>query len=196
KSPRSSKRSACSSAGRTSLLGTGDGACLSMGGKTANFTRGRVARSLAQTRGYQPTMGRPEKIRLGDALVAQKLISQEQLKQALDTQKKVGRRLGRVLIDQGILTEDNIAEALGKQLGLPFINLKYYDFNKSVSSRLPEQAARRFRAIALEDRGRSFLVGMSDPTDLFAFDELTRILRKEIEAAVISESQALQTIDQ
>src|SRR5438128_534275 len=141
-------------------------------------------------------MGRPEKIRLGDVLVAQKLISPEQLKQALETQKRGGRKLGRVLVEEGILTEQNIAEGLAKQLGLPFLNLKYYNFNRKVSAKLPEQAARRFRAVALEDRGNTFLVGMSDPTDLFAFDELTRILKKGIEAAVVAESQALQTIDQ
>src|SRR5260221_2359075 len=141
-------------------------------------------------------MGRPEKIRLGDVLVAQKLISQEQLKQALEAQKRGGRRIARVLVDEGILTDEHIAEALARQLGLPFLNLKYYNFNRKVSSKLPEQAARRFRAVALEDRGATFFVGMSDPTDLFAFDELTRILKKDIEAAVVAESQALQTIDQ
>jgi len=141
-------------------------------------------------------MGRPEKIRLGDVLVAQKLISQEQLKQALEAQKRTGRRLGRVLVDQGILTEEHIAEALARQLGLQFLNLKYYNFNRKVSARLPEQAARRFRALALEERAKTFLVGMSDPTDLFAFDELTRILKKDLELAVVAEGQALQTIDQ
>jgi MSHA biogenesis protein MshE len=141
-------------------------------------------------------MGRPEKIRLGDVLVAQKLISQEQLKQALEAQKRGGRRLGRVLVEQGLLTDDHLAEALARQLGLPFINLKQHNLNRAVAAKLPEPVARRFRAVVLEDRGRSFLVGMSDPTDLFGFDELTRILRKEVEAAVISEGQALQSIDQ
>src|SRR5258706_46541 len=61
-------------------------------------------------------MGRPEKIRLGDVLVAQKLISQEQLKQALEAQKRGGRRLGRVLVDEGILSEEQIAEGLARQL--------------------------------------------------------------------------------
>ncbi|MGQ0651574.1 MAG: GspE/PulE family protein [Betaproteobacteria bacterium] len=141
-------------------------------------------------------MGRPEKIRLGDALIAQKLISPEQLKAALEAQKRTGRKLGRVLVEEGVLTEDNIAEGLARQLDLPFINLKFYNFNRKTSSLLPEQAARRFRAVALEDRGASFLVGMSDPTDLFAYDELRRLLKKEIEAAVVAEGLALQTIDQ
>ncbi len=141
-------------------------------------------------------MGRPEKIRLGDVLIAQRLISQEQLKQALETQKRNGRRLGRVLVEQGLLTEERLAEALARQLALPFVSLKHYNFNRRVASKLPEQAARRFRAVALEDRGATFLVGMSDPTDLSAFDELTRILKKDIDAAVVAENLALQTIDQ
>jgi MSHA biogenesis protein MshE len=141
-------------------------------------------------------MGRPEKIRLGDVLVAQKVISQEQLQRALEQQKRVGRRLGRVLVEEGVLTEEHIADALARQLGLKYVNLKYYNFDRKVSVRLPEQAARRFRAVALEDRGRTFLVGMSDPTDLFAYDELTRLLKKEVEAVVVAEGEALQTIDQ
>ena len=141
-------------------------------------------------------MGRPEKIRLGDVLVALRLISQEQLSQALEMQKRNGHRLGRVLVEQRILTEERLAEALARQLGLPFVNLKHYNFNRKISSKLPEQASRRFRALVLEDRGASFLVGMSDPTDLFAFDELTRILKKDVEAAVVVEDQVLQTIDQ
>src|SRR2546428_538209 len=57
-------------------------------------------------------MGRPEKIRLGDVLVAQKLISPEQLKQALETQKRGGRKLGRVLVEEGILTEQDLGEGV------------------------------------------------------------------------------------
>jgi len=129
-------------------------------------------------------------------LVAQKVISQEQLQRALEQQKRVGRRLGRVLVEEGVLTEEHIADALARQLGLKYVNLKYYNFDRKVSARLPEQAARRFRAVALEDRGRTFLVGMSDPTDLFAYDELTRLLKKEVEAVVVAEGEALQTIDQ
>ena len=141
-------------------------------------------------------MGRPEKIRLGDVLVAQKAISQEQLKNALEQQKKSGRKLGRVLIEQGFVNDEQICEAISRQLNIPYINLKFYNFNQEVVRRLPEAQARRFRAIVLEDRRRAnVLVGMADPTDLFAFDELGRILQREIEAAVVSEALLLETID-
>jgi MSHA biogenesis protein MshE len=140
-------------------------------------------------------MGRPEKLRLGDVLTGQKLISQDQLKFALEEQKRSGRRLGRVLIDTGILTEDQIAEALGKQLGMPHIALKQYNIQNEVVRRLPEAQARRHRAILLEDRKDRYLVGMADPTDLFAFDELSRIIKRDLDVAVVAESQLLQTID-
>ncbi len=140
-------------------------------------------------------MGRPEKIRLGDVLVAQKAISQDQLKSALEQQKKSGRKLGRVLIEQGFVNEEQICEAISRQLNIPFINLKFYNFNQDVVRRLPEAQARRFRAILLEDRRANMLVGMADPTDLFAYDELGRILQREIEVAVVSEALLLQTID-
>jgi MSHA biogenesis protein MshE len=140
-------------------------------------------------------MGRPEKIRLGDTLVAQKIISQDQLKAGLEQQKKSGRRLGRVLIDLGYVNEEQICEAISRQLNIPYVNLKFYNFNNDLVRRLPETQARRFRALVLEERKSTYLVGMADPTDLFAFDELTRLLRRDIEAAVVSEAQLLQTID-
>ena len=140
-------------------------------------------------------MGRPEKIRLGDVLVGQKLVSQEQLGLALEQQKKSGRRLGRVLIDMGFVAEEQIAQALSRQLNVPYINLKQFNASPQVARRLPEAAARRFRAIVLEERPSTYLVGMGDPTDLFAFDELARALKRDLEIAVVSESILLQTID-
>jgi len=140
-------------------------------------------------------MARPEKVRLGDLLVQQKLISLEQLQFVLEQQKRSGRKLGRVLVDNGFITEDQISEALAKQLNIPYINLKYYNPNLEVVRSLPENQARRFRALALEERNGAILVGMTDPTDLFAFDEIARILKRDIDVAVVTEGQLLETID-
>ncbi len=138
---------------------------------------------------------RPERIRLGDLLVQQKLISQEQLRAALEDQGKSGRKLGRVLIETGYLSEDQIGEALARQLGVPFINLKYYNFNTAVTRKIPEVQARRFRALLLEEQDDTVLVAMVDPTDLFSYDEIARLVRKEVNIAVVSETLLLQTID-
>src|SRR3989441_478906 len=138
---------------------------------------------------------RPERIRLGDLLLQQKLISQDQLKGALEDQSRSGRTLGRVLIESGYLSEDQIGEAFARQLGVPFINLKYYNFNSAVTRKLPEAQARRFRALLLEEQDNTVLVAMVDPTDLFAFDEISRLTRKDVTIAVVSETLLLQTVD-
>jgi len=140
-------------------------------------------------------MARPEKIRLGQLLVQQKLISQEQLMFALEEQRRSGRKLGRILVDNAFISDENVCQMLGKQLGLPFINLKLYNINPDLINRLSENQARRLRAMVLEERDGALLVGMGDPTDLIAFDELGRILKRDIKVAVVSEGQLLETID-
>jgi len=147
------------------------------------------------TAGPVRAAGRPQRLRLGDILVAQKAVSPEQLKLALDEQKRSGRRLGRVLVEMAFVAEEEIARALSRQLNLAFVDLKQHHFNPEVVLKLPEVAARRFRAVALEERGAKMLVGMADPTDLFAFDELTRILKKDVEPVVVTESEVTHALD-
>jgi len=140
-------------------------------------------------------MGRPEKVRLGEILVQQKLLTAEQLQAALDEQKKTGRRLGRVVIEKRFVTEEQISEALARQLNIPYINLKHYNTRRELALKLPETQARRFRALVLEDAGTTYKVGMADPTDLMAYDEIVRILRRDIDIAVVTETELLRTID-
>ncbi len=140
-------------------------------------------------------MGRPEKIRLGEILVQQKLLSEEQLKAALDEQKKTGRRLGRVFIEKGFISEEQISRALARQLGADYIDLKHYNIKREAVAKLPETQARRFRAMVLDDRGSTFLVAMADPTDLTAYDEILRILKRDIDLAVVTESDLLRAVD-
>ncbi|MDP2794190.1 MAG: GspE/PulE family protein [Sulfurisoma sp.] len=140
-------------------------------------------------------MARPEKIRLGDMLIQQSLITNEQLKLALDEQKRSGRKLGRVLVDSSFVTEEGISKGLARQLGAAFIDLKTFQPNPELIKLLPEAQARRLRALVLDERAGLLVVGMSDPTDLTAFDELARIVHREIDLAVVTESQLLSAVD-
>ncbi len=140
-------------------------------------------------------MARPEKIRLGDMLVQQDLITGEQLKLALDEQKRSGRKLGRVLVDSGYVTEEGISTGLARQLGAEFVDLKTFRLQLDLIKLLPEAQARRHRAMVLKERDGILVVGMADPTDLTAFDELARIMKREIDLAVVTESQLLAAID-
>jgi len=143
----------------------------------------------------RPAPGRPEKLRLGDVLVQQRLISQEQLQQTLELQRTTGKKVGRLLIETGIITEELLANGLARQLRIPFVNLKTFPFRAEVVKLLPESAARRFRALVLEDKGDTLLVALGDPLDLFAFDELTRILKRNIGIAAVPESQLALAFD-
>ncbi|MCU6432692.1 GspE/PulE family protein [Undibacterium sp. Jales W-56] len=141
-------------------------------------------------------MARPEKVRLGEILLQQKLMSEEQLQIALAEQKRSGRKLGKVFVENGFVTEAQISGALARQLNIQYINLKQYNLSPGIVKLLPEIQARRFRALALEHQGNAILIGMADPTDLFAYDEITRIVKTPIVLAVINETELLSTIDQ
>jgi MSHA biogenesis protein MshE len=140
-------------------------------------------------------MARPEKVRLGEILVQQKLLSEEQLTLALADQKRTGRKLGRVFVENGFVTEEQISGALARQLDIPYINLKFFNINPDIVRLLPETQARRFRALVLEDRRGNLLIGISDPTDLFAYDEIARLVKRGIELAVVNETEVLAVID-
>ena len=140
-------------------------------------------------------MAKSERIRLGEILLRQGLLSEEQLTVALGQQKRSGRKLGRVVIDSGYVSEEQIGSALARQLQVPYIDLRHFNVRTDVAMRLPETLARRFRAIILEDSSALCRVGFADPTDLFAYDEITRYLKRDVQIAVVAESLLLQTID-
>lgn len=140
-------------------------------------------------------MARPEKIRLGDLLIQQGLLTDEQLKFALDEQKRSGRKLGRIVVESSFVTEEAISQALAKQLRIPFVDLKHFNPKPELIRLLPEAQARRFRAIVLEEVDGKLRIGFVDPTDLQAYDELARVLRRDLDLAVVTESQLLALVD-
>ena len=140
-------------------------------------------------------MSSRKKIRLGDLLVEHKLISEVQLKEALEDQKKSGRKLGRILIENGYIQEDDMLQVLSQQLKIPFVDLLHFKFKTEVVKLIPEIQARRFRAIALSQDNSGILVGMADPTNIFAYDELSRLLQQNIKLAVVREADLLRTVD-
>jgi MSHA biogenesis protein MshE len=136
-----------------------------------------------------------KKLRIGDLLIQQGAITEDQLVAALAQQKESGQRLGRTLSDMGFVEEDQMLTILSKQLNIPFVDLGRFDFNADLVKKLPETMARRFRAIILEDQRKDLLVGMTDPMDIFAVDELSRLLGRSIKQAVVRESELLASLD-
>ncbi len=136
------------------------------------------------------------KMRLGDLLVHENIITNEQLMQALNSQKTTGRKLGDTLIELNHLTEQQLLQFLAQQLAVPFLDISQRQIHRKVATLLPEVHARRLRALIIEDRGDSVLLGMSDPADLSGLDQLERMLApKHLELAVVMESQLFDAFD-
>jgi len=135
------------------------------------------------------------KIRLGDLLVQNEVITEEQLMTALGEQKKTRNKLGKILVDLGLIEEDKLLRFLSRQMGIPFVQLGHFQFDQQLVKKLPETAARRFRAVVLSDQDGQLLVGMSDPMDIFGYDELVRTLGQPVKQAVVRESELLATLD-
>lgn len=136
-----------------------------------------------------------KKLKLGDMLIKEGCITEEQLKQALSVQYEQGGKLGDVLVHLKFVDELKLAKTLSGQLNLPFIDMKHYPIKKEIIRKVPERIARRFRILLIDIIGGEYLVGMSDPTDLVAYDELVRILEGKISIAVVVESDVLRVID-
>lgn len=136
-----------------------------------------------------------KKIRIGELLVEKSVITEAQLDSALAEQRKTGLKLGRQLIEAGHLDEDRFLEFLSQQLDIPCVDLARYETKQSAVDLLPESYARRFRAIVLDVKGDVAMVGMADPTNIFAMDEIERLIKMTMEPAVVRESELLAAID-
>jgi MSHA biogenesis protein MshE len=136
------------------------------------------------------------KVRIGDLLVQNNVISEAQLISALARQKETRQKLGRALVFLGYIQEEQFLNFLAQQLKLPMVDLSHYNFNQSDVLKLTETHARRYRCIVLKEEADHFLIGMADPLDISGYDEIQKLLDKPIQLAVISESKLLSILDQ
>ncbi|HMK86418.1 MAG TPA: ATPase, T2SS/T4P/T4SS family [Steroidobacteraceae bacterium] len=135
------------------------------------------------------------RIKLGEVLVQHRAITEEQLQTALAEQRRSGRKLGRVLADLGFMSDASLLDFLSKHLQVPVVDLKQARIDRDVVKLLPEPLARRYRAIVLLQDARGLLVGMADPSDLHAYDELQLKLKQPLRLALVGEADLLRTLD-
>lgn len=136
------------------------------------------------------------KMRLGDLLVHENIISSEQLDHALTDQRSSGRKLGDTLIALGFISEPQLLRFLAQQLNIPFLDIAQRQINAEQAQIIPETYARRYRAIVLEADENEVLLGMSDPTDLGGLDQLGLLVApRTIQLAIVQENQILEAFD-
>ena len=136
-----------------------------------------------------------KKLQFADFLLNQKVITQAQLDKTLEIQKESGEKIDHVLIELGFINQANYLEYFAQYLNVPFIDLSQYKLNVALSHQIPESYARRLKAILLEAEPEGCLVGMVNPVDIFALDELSRILDRPLKLALVEEKSLLRMLD-
>jgi type IV pilus assembly protein PilB len=126
--------------------------------------------------------------RLGEILVKDSLITRDQLAQALDYQKKNGGRLGTCLSKLGLISDEDITAVLSRQYGVPSINLNFYEVDPAVIQLVPQETAVRYQIVPLSRVGSTLTIAMSDPTNVFAMDDIKFMTGFNVEPVVASET--------
>ena len=142
---------------------------------------------------------RKSRLKLGELLLKENLISKEQLEKAIEVQKQEGKRFGEVLIKLGLVTEKDIVVTLGKQLNIPYASLAKGllepDLNQDLEKLVPQSFARQYCLLPLNRNLNSLTVAFSDPLDVIMLDNLKKMTSCDINPIVASESDILQAID-
>ena len=136
-----------------------------------------------------------KKLRIGDLLVDNQIITPETLEVALAEQKKTGGRLGNILIQLGLVEEDTLLQTLADQLNYPLVSLSGKQYDKKEVCSLSEIIARRFRVVVLHKTTSKIVLAMADPTDIFCLDEVSKHFSVRIEPVVAKESEIVDLIN-
>ncbi|MDR7521004.1 MAG: type II secretion system ATPase GspE [Armatimonadota bacterium] len=126
------------------------------------------------------------RVRLGELLVEAGLITRAQLDQALQAQATTGDRLGKVLVGMGLASQDAIAKAIANQLGIEYVNAQTVTIPDEVLTILPEPMIRRYQVLPLRLEEDALVLGMVDPLDVVALDDIRRFVEREVVPAAIT----------
>ena len=132
---------------------------------------------------------------LGDILLEGGHVTPEQLANALEEQRRLGRSLGRVLVDLGLLSEGQLVSALATQIGLRFVDLSDYPVDGSAVMRVPSPVCRRHNALPIGYEDGKLLVAMADPANVFAVDDIRSMTGMDVKPVVATKADVLAAIN-
>ncbi len=135
-------------------------------------------------------------VKLGDMLIKAGVITPDQLDEALAEQKKKGGRLGTHIVELGFASEEEVTAFLGKQYGVPTVDLAEHEIDKSVLRLIPPNVAEKYEVIPFARHGKSIRVAMANPADLFAIEDIKFTTGFEVIPMVASESSIKRAIEQ
>src|SRR5262245_3671346 len=135
----------------------------------------------------EPKLGQPVSRRLGDLLVREGLIDQEQLQRALAEQKSTSEKLGSILVRLNLISDDQLIAFLSKQYGIPSIQLSQLDIDAELLKLVPSQIARKYEVLPIQRSGNQLTLAMADPTNVFAVDDVGFMTNLQVVPVVASQ---------
>jgi type IV pilus assembly protein PilB len=133
-------------------------------------------------------------VRIGELLLKEKRITPDQLQQALAHQKANGGKLGFNLVKMGFVKDEEITALLSKQYGVPSINLAQFEVDPAVVKLIPADTAQKYQIVPLSRAGATLTIAMTDPTNVFAMDDIKFMTGYNVEPVVASETAVIEAI--
>src|ERR1041385_1874508 len=133
-------------------------------------------------------------VRIGELLLKEKRITPEQLQEALNYQRQNGGKLGYNLIKLGYVKDEEITALLSKQCGVPSIALTQFEIDPSVVKLVPAETAQKYQIVPLSRSGATLTIAMTDPTNVFAMDDIKFMTGYNVEPVVASETAVTEAI--
>src|SRR3954470_960836 len=133
-------------------------------------------------------------VRIGELLLKEKRITAEQLQEALNYQRQNGGKLGFNLIKLRLVKDEVITTLLSKQYGVPSISLQKFEIDLAVIKLVPAETAQRYQIIPLSRSGATLTIAMTDPTNVFAMDDIKFMTGYNVEPVVASETAVIDAI--
>ncbi len=133
-------------------------------------------------------------VRIGELLLKEKRITPAQLQEALNHQKANGGKVGVNLVRLGFVTDEEITELLSRQYGVPSINLSQFDIDAAVIKLIPPETVQKYQIIPLSRSGATLTIAITDPTNVFAMDDIKFMTGYNVEPVVASETAVLEAI--
>jgi len=133
-------------------------------------------------------------VRIGELLLKEKRITPAQLQEALNYQKTSGGKLGYNLVKLGFVKDEEITALLSKQYGVPSINLAQFEIDPAIVKLIPAETAQKYQIVPLSRAGATLTIAMTDPTNVFAMDDIKFMTGYNVEPVVASETAVTEAI--
>ena len=134
-------------------------------------------------------------VRIGELLLKEKRITPQQLQEALNYQKANGGKLGFNLVKLGFVKDEELTALLSKQYGVPSINLAQFEIEPQVLKLIPSDTAQKYQIIPINRSGATLTIAMTDPTNVFAMDDIKFMTGYNVEPVVASEAAVMDAIN-